>query len=170
MNVAFINPFLESILNVLSTMAQLEATPGRPMLKNDDVARGDVTGVIGMTSALAKGSLAITFSEVMILHISKRMLGEESKAIDATVTDLVGEITNMVTGGAKRILSDQGYDFDLAIPAIIEGKDHKIMHKFHGPKVIVPFTTEAGEFFVEVCFEQLMSMEPPSVVQDPTFT
>ena len=155
MNVAFINPFLESILNVLNTMAQLEAKPGRPMLKKDDVACGDVTGVIGMTSVQAKGSLAITFSEAAILDISKRMLGEESSEIDATVTDLVGEITNMVTGGAKRILADQGYDFDLAIPAVVAGKNHKIMHKFHGPKVIVPFVTEAGDFFVEVCFEAI---------------
>ncbi len=155
MNVAFINPFLESILNVLNTMAQLEAKPGRPMIKKDDVACGDVTGVIGMTSAQAKGSLAITFSEAAILDISKRMLGEESNEIDATVTDLVGEITNMVTGGAKRLLADQGYDFDLAIPAVVAGKNHKIMHKFHGPKVIVPFVTEAGDFFVEVCFEAI---------------
>lgn len=155
MNVTFINPFLESILNVLSTMAQVEAKAGRPLIKKDDVARGDVTGVIGMTSAQAKGSLAITFSEAAILDISKRMLGEESDELDETVTDLVGEITNMVTGGAKRILADKGYDFDLAIPAVVAGKNHKIMHKFHGPKVIVPFSTDAGEFFVEICFEDV---------------
>ncbi len=153
MNVAFINPFLESILNVLNTMAQLEAKAGRPMIKTDDMARGDVTGVIGMTSPQVKGSLAITFSEQAILDICKRMLGEESAGVDATVTDLVGEITNIVTGGAKRILADKGYEFDLAIPTVVVGKDHKIIHKFLGPKVIVPFATDAGEFFVEICFE-----------------
>ena len=61
----------------------------------------------------------------------------------------------MVTGGAKRILSDKGYDFDLAIPAIVFGKNHKVVHKSLGPKVIVPFTTSAGQFCVEICFEDV---------------
>lgn len=155
MNVAFINPFLESLLNVLGTMAQVEAKVGRPMIKKDDVASGDVTGVIGMTSAKVRGSLAITFSEAAILDIGKRMLGEESNGIDATVTDLVGEITNMVTGGAKRILAEQGYDFDLAIPAVVAGANHRVIHKSRGPKVIVPFSIASGDFFVEICFEEI---------------
>ena len=79
MNVEFINPFLESIVNVLSTMAQLEAKPGRPMIKKDDVAQGDVTGLIGMTGEQARGSLAVSFSEQAILEISKQRLGDESK-------------------------------------------------------------------------------------------
>lgn len=153
MNAELINPFLEAILDVLSTMAQLEAKPGRPTLKQDDAAHGDVTGLIGMTGEQARGSLAVTFSERAILDISRRMLGEESKTIDATVTDLVGEITNMVTGGAKRILADKGYHFDLAIPAVVSGKNHQIIHKSRGPKIIVPFATEAGPFYVEICFE-----------------
>jgi len=155
MNVEFINPFLESLLNVLSTMAQQDARAGRPMIKQDDVANGDVTGLIGMTGAQARGSLAVTFSEAAILEISSKMLGEESTEIDSTVTDLVGEITNMVTGGAKRILADKGYHFDLAIPAVVSGKNHKIIHKSHGPKVIVPFTVAAGTLYVEICFEDI---------------
>lgn len=153
MNAELINPFLEAITNVLRTMAQLEPKPGRPLIKTDDVAHGDVTGLIGMAGEQARGSLAVTFSEAAILDITKRMLGEESKEIDSSVTDLVGEITNMVTGGAKRILADKGYHFDLAIPAVVSGKNHRIIHKSKGPKIVVPFTTDAGKFFVEICFE-----------------
>lgn len=155
MNAELINPFLEAIHDVLNTMAQLEVRPGRPMIKQDDVAQGDVTGLIGMTGERARGSLAVTFSEQAILDISRRMLGEESKTIDATVTDLVGEITNMVTGGAKRILADKGYHFDLAIPTVVSGKNHHIIHKTHGRKIVVPFNTEAGAFYVEICFEEV---------------
>lgn len=155
MNAELINPFLEAMRDVLNTMAQLEVTPGRPMIKQDDVAQGDVTGLIGMTGERARGSLAVTFSEQAILDISRRMLGEESKSLDATVTDLVGEITNMVTGGAKRILADKGYHFDLAIPAVVSGKNHHIIHKTRGRKIVVPFNTEAGAFYVEICFEEV---------------
>jgi len=154
MNVEFINPFLSSILNVLKTMAMLEAQPGTPALKTSNVSFGDVTGLIGMAGKQTKGTLAITFTEPVILEITKRMLGEEEKEINNTVTDMVGEITNMVTGGAKKILSEKGYRFDMAIPSVIAGKDHVILHKSKAPIIFVPFNTEVGEFFIEICFEE----------------
>jgi chemotaxis protein CheX len=153
MKVEFINPFLESIVNVLETMADVKATPGKPQRKEDDTANGDVTGVIGMASEQVKGSLAITFSSEAIFDIARRMLGENVTEINSTVTDLVGEITNMVTGGAKRVLAEQGYDFDMAIPAVVAGKNHRITHKSNGMKLVIPFSIVAGKFYVEVCFE-----------------
>jgi chemotaxis protein CheX len=154
MNVEFINPFLQSIMKVLSTMAMMEATPGKPAVKGTQVARGDVTGLIGMASEKAKGTLAISFTEPVILEITKRMLGDELTGIDDTVTDMVGEITNIVTGGAKKVLSEKGYKFDMAIPSVVSGKGHVISHKSKAPIVILPFSTEAGDFFIEICFEE----------------
>jgi len=82
-----------------------------------------------------------------------KMLGESLDSIDGTVRDVVGEITNMVSGGAKKVLSEKGYKFEMAIPTTITGKSHSITHKTKGAIIVVPFTTEAGNFFVEVCFE-----------------
>lgn len=151
--VEFVNPFLQSILNVLSTMAKLEAKPGVPAIKTSEIARGDVTGIIGMAGEQAKGTLAITFTEKVILEVANRMLGDELTVIDDTVADLVGEITNMVTGGAKKLLGEEGYRFDMAIPSVVAGKDHVIRHKSKAPIIIVPFSSDAGDFFVEICFE-----------------
>ncbi len=153
MKVEFINPFLVSVINVLETMANVKATPGKPHRKQEDIAEGDVTGIIGMASAQVKGSLAITFTSAAIFDIAKRMLGEEVREIDTTVTDLVGEITNMVTGGAKRLLAEQGYDFDMAIPAVVVAMSLHISNKSSGPKIVIPFSIMAGKFYVEICFE-----------------
>ena len=68
MNVEFINPFLSSMLNVMSTMAQMELTPEKPRLKKNEIAKGDVSGLIGMVSEQTKGSLSITF-ELSLIHI-----------------------------------------------------------------------------------------------------
>lgn len=152
MNVAFINPFIKSILDVLSTMAGLEARPGRPSIKEGAAARGDVTGIIGMAGEQMSGSLAVCFTEAVIMEISRRMLGETPAAIDETVTDMVGELTNIVTGGAKKLLAEDGYDFDMAIPTVVSGKNHTIEHKSSGSTLILPFDTEAGPFFMEICF------------------
>lgn len=153
MNVEFVNPVLISIVNVLSTMAKVDAKPGRPAVKQGEVSRGDVTGIIGMTGDKIRGSIAISFPEAVILDIAKRMLNEESAGIDATVTDLVGEITNMVSGGAKKLLGDKGYDFDMALPTVVSGKNHVVDHKSRGVKIVLPFAVDKGVFFVEICFE-----------------
>jgi chemotaxis protein CheX len=57
----FLGAFIESVVNVLSTMATLEANSGTPVTKENEKAHGDVSGLISMTGAEAKGTFAITF-------------------------------------------------------------------------------------------------------------
>ena len=62
MNVDFINPFVESIDNILVTMASMSCEYGKPYLKPDEKALGVVTGIIPMSGESVRGSLAISFS------------------------------------------------------------------------------------------------------------
>lgn len=153
MKADIINPFLSSVSNVLSTMAMLEVSPGKPSIKKDNVSRGDVSGIIGMTTETINGSMAITFPKNVVFDIVNRMLGETVTEVDATVTDLVGELTNMIVGGAKGLLEEKGYDIGMATPVVVTGKDHEVIHKASGQNILMPFNTEAGAFYVEVCFE-----------------
>ena len=154
MNVEFINPFLSSMLNVMSTMALMELTPEKPRLKKNEVAQGDVSGLIGMVSEQTKGSLSITFEGKLALATMKSMVGEGPDEINEEITDLVGEITNMVTGGAKRMLSEKGIEFDMATPMVVSGKDHTITHKADGPVVIIPLSSEHGKAYIEFSFDK----------------
>ena len=81
------------------------------------------------------------------------MFGEKMKEINDEVTDAVGEITNMISGQARRELEEIGKLFHGAIPSMISGKNHKIESTAKGPKVAIPFNTDAGSFTVEVCIE-----------------
>lgn len=119
MRAEFVNPFLASLMNVLKTMASLELKPQKPRIKKDEIARGDVSGLIGMVGPQTRGSMSITFDEALALEIMQNMLGERPNGLNEEVTDMVGEITNMVTGGAKRILAEGGFDFDMATPVVV---------------------------------------------------
>jgi len=154
MKVEFINPFLSSMLNVMSTMAQMELIPEKPKLKKDETAMGDVSGLIGMVSPETKGSLSITFDEPLALATMQGMVGESPDTINDEITDLVGEITNMVTGGAKRMLSEKGFEFDMATPVVVSGKSHTIHHKSTGPVVIIPLKGKAGKVYIEFSFDE----------------
>jgi chemotaxis protein CheX len=154
MNVEFINPFLSSMLNVMSTMAQMELVPEKPRLKKDEVALGDVSGLIGMVSPQANGSLSITFEGGLALATMKNMVGEAPDEVNEEIIDLVGEITNMVTGGAKRMLSEKGIEFDMATPMVVSGANHSIHHKAKGPIVIIPLKNELGRAYIEFSFDE----------------
>ena len=155
MNVEFINPFLSSLMNVLETMAMTKLKPGKPSIKKEQVSKGDVSGIIGMAGPQTKGSLSVTFDEALALTIMERMLGERPESVNEEVTDMVGEITNMVTGGAKVTLGDKGYDFDMATPIIVSGKNHTINNKCEGSTLIIPFSSDSGTAYIEVSFDIL---------------
>lgn len=154
MKAEFINPFINALVNVLQMMAQTELKPGKPKKKGDNVARGDVSGLIGMIGPQVKGSLSITFDESLALEIMQRMLGEKPASVNAEVTDMVGEITNMVAGSAKNELGDKGFEFGMATPVVVSGKSHTISHQVDGPKMILPFTSDAGNASLEICFDK----------------
>jgi len=154
MEAKFINPFLTTIVKVLSTMAQLQPKPGKPSLKNENSAPGIVTGMIAMDGEQAKGSLAISFTQPVIFDITKRMLRQEPTSVDNMVKDLTGELANMVLGGAKAIFEEEGYDFNLTLPVVLSEPNHTIDHPVIGPKIIMPFTIDSGKFYIEICFEK----------------
>lgn len=154
MNAEFVNPFLSSFINVLQTMAQIEVKPGKPCLKKDAIARGDVSGLIGMVGPIAKGSFSISFDKKLALNVFRLMVGESVEEISDDITDMVGEITNMVSGGAKRQLGEKGYEFSMATPIIVSGPNHTIKHQVDGAKVLMPFNSEHGSAFIEICFNQ----------------
>lgn len=154
MNVEYINPFLSSLVNVLSTMANTKIVPGQPRIKKEETAHGDISGLIGMVGPTMKGSFSVSFDESLAIEIMFRMLGERPNSINADVTDMVGEITNMVTGGAKRILGEKGYEFSMATPIIVSGKNHTITHKCEGPTILMPFNSEFGKVHIEVSFDK----------------
>jgi len=154
MDVKLINPFLEGTIEVLKTMAMVEPKAGKPYLKAGNHAKGDVSGIIGMTGS-ARGSLALSFSERCIYKIVSNMLGENHCEINGEVRDAVGEITNMISGVARKKLEVQGYKVVAAIPTVVSGKDHAILHVMGGPSIIIPFETENGPFFVDVCLNEV---------------
>ena len=91
MDAKLINPFINATANVLKTMAFVTPKPGKPYLKKDDVAKGDVTGIIGLTGE-ANGTISVTFDEGSILKIVSNMFGEEMKELNHEVADAVGEL------------------------------------------------------------------------------
>lgn len=147
-----INPFLWATVHVLKTMVHLDPTVGKPYIKKESATKGDISGIVGIIGD-TEGSLCLSFSKECILYIVSRLFGEEQREINEEVKDAVGELTNMISGDARRRLEEIGYHFQGAVPSVICGPNHEIKHITKGPILAIPFITEAGNFIVEICFK-----------------
>ena len=79
MDVKFVNPVLDAIVNVLTMMASMQPQPGKPMMKQGSDALGVVTGMIDFKGPQATVSTAISFTKPVALEITRRMLRTEEK-------------------------------------------------------------------------------------------
>ena len=153
MDARIVNPFLEAAINVLKTMAAVEPVPGKAFLKRDRLARGDVTGIIGVTGD-AQGSMSISFTEPCIKAVVENLFGMPVSGVNDDVRDAVGELTNMICGDARRRLAEENIRLQAGTPTIVSGKGHTIKHIITGPCIAVPFETPHGSFVVEVAFNK----------------
>lgn len=94
MNVEYINPFIDATLNVLKTMSRTEAMPGKPYLKKDQKALGDVSAVIGLTGE-ANGTI--------VGEISNMISGQARQQLEKTGKLLHGSIPSVIVGKNHQI-------------------------------------------------------------------
>ena len=155
MDVNFINPFLVATVNVLKTQASTEATSGKIFKKDANATfSGDISGVIGLVSDAFSGSVVISFPEKTFLKIISRMIGEECLEMNKDIADGAGELTNIIFGQAKVALNERGFGIKTALPSVISGAEHSVQQISKGPMMVIPFETDAGPFFVEICVSE----------------
>ncbi len=147
MDVSYVNPFISSTIETFKTMFDIEAKPGKPMLKKEPYPSYDISAVIGL-SGEAQGSISMSFPKAVGLKVISHMLGETIKVVGPELTDGIGEIANIVAGNAKKDLSK--FKLSISLPNVIIGKDHVLSPPSNSPTIIVPFSTTIGDFDMEV--------------------
>jgi len=147
MDVRFINPFVASICNTMETMCSTKVTIGKPRIKGTGDELADVSGVIGF-SGDAAGSLVMHFTFDVACAIASKFAGCEITPDHEDFSDAIGELANMVAGGAKAQF--EGLNISISLPNVVVGKDHNVSSSKGEKRVLIPCDTELGDFLVEV--------------------
>ena len=149
MNVAYVNPFIESTLRSLDMMAGIKADKTGLALKEDLITTFDISAIIGLTGETS-GSIIISMPEKLACKVASNMLMEEIPTLNKSVEDAIGEIGNIVVGDARRALIQEGHSLNISIPTVVIGAGHKISRSGDVPCIAIPFTTSFGDFEVNV--------------------
>jgi chemotaxis protein CheX len=152
MDASYITPFVKSIQNVFSTMLQLPVTVLDPTIKQGSSPSHDVSGIIGMSGDV-KGSVVLSFKLDAAESIVALFCGERLDSSGADFADAIGELVNMVCGGAKALFT-QTRSVSISCPSVIVGQNHGVSLPSDIPCVVIPCTTDCGEFVIEVAIRE----------------
>ncbi len=165
MDIKYLNPFITSVQNVFDTMLNVPFKLGKPYIKEDKTPLYEVSGLIGL-SGIVKGMVVINLSKNIALQLSSALIGEEVTELDEDCTDAVGEIANMITGGAKKDFP--GEHNSISVPSVVLGK-HKLVYPTGVPIIAVPCDTSAGRLVIELALKVTEEAKKAPVDQnDPT--
>ena len=149
-----VNCFIEATMEVLKTMANVQAQKQGIAIRSDDKMSGDISALIAVQSEKQTGSMALSFDELCFLSIAEAMLGEKFTSISDQNADLAAELCNQIFGVTKKMLNEKGYGVKPAIPSVILGKGHQIKHTVSGPCIAVRFQCPTGSFTIETALQE----------------
>jgi chemotaxis protein CheX len=147
MRAELINPFIVSLVNTFETMLSCEVVRGTPHLTDHDRGLYEISGAIGL-SGRAIGMVVVSLSRSVALQAAAHMLMTPCDELNSDVTDAVGEITNMVAGGAKAQLAD--YNLSISLPNVFVGEKTELHFPSDVVPITIPFETQWGPLRVDV--------------------
>lgn len=152
----FIKPFIGAVQVALTKQANVELKHGKPFFKKGKHAMDfGIAGVVNLVSAQFNGSISLLFPTPVFLFVYNSMLGEKLDKITAESEDAAAELLNIIFGLAKmKLNNEKGYTLQKAIPTVLVGDKIQTSMPTVGFTVVLPFQTKAGDFLVEVVFDQ----------------
>src|SRR5690348_5315675 len=100
MDPVFIDAFSQAAVNVFKTALNCDVQRDRLVAKDDPAPSFEVSGRIVLTGKV-HGAIVLSLSPEMAFRAVEAMLDIQTSEIDSDVIDAVGELTNMIAGGAK---------------------------------------------------------------------
>jgi len=133
MNEANIRVFVDAVSLYFEKLGDRPVVVGAPFLiQNINDYLLDFTGIIGI-SGNHKGSVFFTAPETMLNRVLQRLgvLGND----DAKLMDLAGEISNTISGNARR---EFGSEFMLSVPIVLKGKSEETRVSRVAEIIVIP--------------------------------
>lgn len=151
MESAHLRAFVNSIQNVFSTMFQLPVEIGEPRVKSERVATHDVSGIIGVSGSMV-GTIVLSMPTQTATAVVSLFTGVRTDTDSPDFADAIGEIVNMISGGAKAAFNRR--DVGISCPSVVIGPGHIISHQSGTPCVLIPCKTDCGEVIIEVSLRE----------------
>ena len=148
-DVRHINAFLEATQAVFSSMVKLPVTFEKPELGTRD-NQYDVSGVIGLSGDVL-GSVIVGFTKLSAVQIASAFAQTRLEIGTPDFADAIGELANMIAGGAKAKF--EGQSVSIGCPSVIIAPGHKVTSPSSAKSICIHCNTAAGRFTIDVAIQ-----------------
>ena len=141
-----VSVFIDGVLNYFGTTVQQVAECGTPYLALTRIPEiSDYTGMIRI-SGKRDGLVFFTAPKSMLCVMLMRM--QETDMSHDNLCDLVGEITNTLSGNARR---DFGHQFLISVPAVVHGRNSAVEYPANARPIVIPIEWRTYHARLVVC-------------------
>jgi chemotaxis protein CheX len=128
-----LKPIIKIVTEYFSSITGKPAVMGMPYVKGEGDAVFDYTGIIGISGS-RRGGVYLTAPEAFLRDFGAYILGDE-RLDEASLYDLVGEMTNTIAGNMREIF---GAEFLISVPIVLKGKIDNISMRLKPPVFVIP--------------------------------
>lgn len=138
----------QAVGEIFSSMLFLDVT-ALPEVPTSRFGERMLTGMIGFAGNL-RGTVTIHLPVPVAIAITNAFLELDLDEVNDEVKDAIGELANMVAGGIKYLLPEQGQDVQLSVPSVISGRGYTCEATGKTERFAVEFETAGGRFIAEL--------------------
>ncbi len=142
--------FIASTKAIFQTMLGWEVTV-ESFCKYSEFQPGrDVTGIIGFAGGM-KGTIIVSVDKEVAFAAAEVFIGSRPSSVDSDVLDLLGELANMIGGGAKERFANPS--IVLGLPTTVSGTDYRISFTPGIQIETVEFKTPSGPLTIQIAIQ-----------------
>lgn len=161
----------ETILSAITTSAEQAfetmlftslSHNGYEPLVDEGEPHGAISGSISLTGTINESGKAISCGITLMFEKNvaesffkaMMMMGDDDPVVEAELKDAIGELANMVAGGAKSSLQDQGIALAIGLPSTVVGENHNISGPRNAARFALVPQSDKGPFTIAVVLSQ----------------
>ncbi len=144
LDASILDPFINATVECFETMLDMSPKPVDTSHQIPPIESKDICAIIGL-SGEAQGFCALNASEAVTLEMVSNFVGEEVTTFDEDTMDAIGEIINIIAGGAKAGIKSPA--LSISLPSIMHGKKFVVSVPLDVAVATIVFQCESGASF-----------------------
>jgi chemotaxis protein CheX len=158
MDVKLLNPFIQAAAEVLKAEVNTDVSRGDISLQKSALTSDDITVLINLIGDV-HGVVMYGMSTDTGLSLVSRIMEQDFTELNSLAQSGVAELGNVISGQATIRFSEAGYKSNISPPMILTGKGTTIS-TLDFPRIVVPLTTQYGEFTVHLALREKVPGAP----------
>lgn len=126
MDVKFINPFIQAVLDIMPQLGFQQVTRTGLQLKSNKIIASGVVLTVGFVGEKKGNVVYVIEMEGAKQIASTMMMGMPVTEFDEMAESAVSELSNMLSANASIHFSEIGIHTDISVPALIYGENIEV--------------------------------------------